>query len=106
MSLIEILVSLLILSLILLGFDAAEVYSFHKTEEAYFFNVAVNQLQEITERLTALGSYDGLDQQVALWNLHNQAVLPQGKGSITKSVQLKINWGKNSCLTEDLNIEA
>lgn len=106
MTLLEVSVSLLLLSFILLGFDAAELYSFRKAQEGYFLNVAVNQLQEMTERLTALQNSNGLEQQMVLWNAHNQEVLPQAKGTLTASSQLKITWGNHACLIEEFHAKA
>ena len=100
-SLIEVLVSLLLLSFILLSFDAAEIVAFRKSRDAYYFSIAVNQLNAMKERLRVFKNHSGLEQQIELWNLQNQEVLPQGKGIVTEQ-QIKINWGNNACLTEKI----
>lgn len=101
-SLIEVLISLLLLSLILLGFDAAEIYSLRKTCEAYHISVAVNQLSAMSERLRALGNNAGLEQQIFLWNEENQQLLPNGRGIVSLSSEIKITWGKNQWLAEKI----
>ncbi|TAK78793.1 MAG: hypothetical protein EPO11_00920 [Gammaproteobacteria bacterium] len=91
-NLIEILVSLLILSLMLLGFDAMQVTALQKAKAAYYFSVATQQLDVMTERLRALGDGNNNDALQA-WNQQNQQVLPQGWGTIQDNV-VSIFWGQ------------
>lgn len=119
MSLIEVLISLLLLSLILLGFDAMEIFALRENRAAYYFSVATNQLNSMIERLSALNSRDGLDQQVVIWNQQNQDVLPSGIGVVAGSYPrytITIYWGEaqracekmrlgeSGCLREEISI--
>src|SRR3990167_10372889 len=81
-SLIEVLISLLLIALILFGLDAMQVYSLKQTKIAFLFNTANNQLMNMSERLLALQARDGLTQQITLWNKENQLLLPQGQGMV------------------------
>lgn len=100
-SLIEVLISLLLLSFIMLFFDAAEVFSFKKNRDAFYFSVAVNQVYSMKERLLALKSYAGLTEQLQIWNLQNKELLPQATGTVTQK-KIILNWGKHECITEEI----
>ena len=98
-SLIELLVSLLILSLVLLGFDALEIYAVRQSRETYFFNVAEEQVHSMVERLRAHALADDVLHQFTLWNEENQQLLPMGNGYITGSYplyQITLFWGEMS----------
>src|SRR5579862_5833322 len=95
-SLIEVLISLFLLALILLGFDAMEIFALRNTRSAFYFNVATNQLQNMAERLRALTIHDDISQQERSWNLENQQVLPEGWGKVSghyPTYTLTIFWG-------------
>ncbi len=94
-NLIEVLVSLFILSLVLLNFDAMEIFSIRENRNAYFFSVAENQLNSMVERLKAFDKKIDLEKQLAIWNQQNRTVLPQGIGFV-KGNQISIFWGKKS----------
>ncbi len=102
-SLIEVLISLLLISLILLGLDGMQLYSWKLTKTAYFYNVATNQLNNVMERLTVVQTADGFMQQVSAWNIENKAVLPMGYGTVTGAFPnyiTTIYWGtqKHNCI--------
>jgi len=95
-SLIEVLISLLLISLILFGLDAAQIYAIKEAKIAYFFNAAINQINNASERLAVLKMHDGLDQQITTWNAENQTLLPAGFGEIVGEFPhyiITIYWG-------------
>src|SRR5690242_4208553 len=94
---IEVIVSLLLLSLILLGFNAMQLQALRETQSAYDYSVAALQLNAMTERLRALDKWAGLQEQINIWNLQNKQVLPQGKGEVMGHT-IKITWGRNEFL--------
>ncbi len=101
-TLIEVLISLMLLSLMLLGFDAMEIHSLRTLRASYYFHVATQQLTVMAERLQALGAHAGLEEQKILWNRQNQQLLPEGIGTVTGSYPLyviTVYWGKikNKC---------
>ncbi len=121
LSLMEVLVSLLLISLILFGLDAAALYAMKETKIAWFYSVAENQLNNAIERLVALKNNDGLEEQLNNWNRENKIVLPLGAGTITGSFpnyNIAIFWGKIShrcqkqklgssgCLSEKIVLES
>lgn len=106
-SLIEVLISLLLLSFILLGFEATEVNSMRDSRAAYYFDVANNQLSNMYERLKLLGDYSDISPQVDAWNKENQIVLPQGKGQVVgrfPKFTIMVYWGdkQNMCTQNQL----
>jgi Tfp pilus assembly protein PilV len=119
LTLLEVLLSLALLSFALLGMDAMEVQAFTKASEIYYFSVAANQMQIISDRLRVLGSSAGRHSLVASWQAQNLEVLPQGRGVITGSYPvyaINIYWGINydpclqtqlglsGCLKETINV--
>ncbi|VVC76094.1 hypothetical protein AQUSIP_13990 [Aquicella siphonis] len=81
-SLIEVMISLFILSVMLLGVEAVQIISLKKSLNAYYLAVAVRQLDVMHERLRRANEVDLKDWLIA-WNTQNQASLPEGKGEIT-----------------------
>lgn len=119
-SLIEVLISLLLISLILFGLDAGQFFTIKEANYAYFFSTAENQIRNGVQRLVALKGYEALDEQEANWNAENQKVLPQGWGIITgafPNYTLSIYWGNiphrcekqklgsSGCLTKKIYLE-
>ncbi len=95
-SLIEVLISLMLLSLMLFGMDAMELMAVRDNRATYFFNVASNQAQDMAERLRVFAFAEDFRHSVAEWNQENQEVLPQGRGIITgayPAYQITIFWG-------------
>ncbi len=85
------------MSLILFGLDAAQIYSIKEAQTAWFYSLAINQINNAEERLIALKNYDDLDQEINLWNKENQTVLPNGFGTIIREPPnyiITIYWGK------------
>lgn len=118
-TLIEVLISLLLLSLILLGFDAIGVQTLRELRSGYYFVQAINQIHSMQERLRALGTHEGLNEQMKNWNKENSEVLPQGVGQVFgnyPAYSITIYWGKsqtecpimllgiNGCLTRSIKL--
>lgn len=98
-TLIEVLVSLLILSLILITFDEMERIAGQKNREAYLMSVASSQLHNMSERLKALANHQDFNQQIAIWNQQNAMVLPNGIGFVLGSYpvyQVSLFWGRKT----------
>jgi hypothetical protein len=105
-SLVEILISLFLLSFILLGFDAIELYSLQMTRQGDELHIATIQLDEMAERLQALGIHSGLDSQILIWNAHNKEVLSNGQGSVSgyfPFYTVQIQW-KEGSLSEAIDV--
>ena len=97
--LMEVLVSLLLFSFILLGFDAMEVYSLRSLRNSYYLNVATGQLNNMAERLRALADNSGIEQQIQIWNRENQKILPTGHGTVSgyyPFYKIILYWGEAS----------
>lgn len=106
-SLIEILISLLILALILLGMNAMEMVTLNTIEQAFHFSTASQQIMNMTERLRALGSQGGLSQQITIWNKQNQRVLPLGRGEVSgvfPHYTVILRWGVGTQCNDNLQL--
>lgn len=105
-TLIEVLISLFILSLILLGFNGMLLLATQQTHAAYHFSIASQQMITMIERLHALGNAEGLEDQIITWNAQNRQLLPHGIGTITgsyPSYTVTLHWGKH-CLSENITV--
>jgi prepilin-type N-terminal cleavage/methylation domain-containing protein len=110
-TLLEVLISLFILSYALLGFDLLELKSLKKSREIYFYGIAITQVQAISNLLQELNSNAGFSLQTTLWNQENKQVLPQGAGVVTGSYpdyQVSLSWavgeGHTACLEEKVHV--
>lgn len=95
-TLIEVLISLFILSFILLGFNGMLLQSERYTYADYYFSIASQQMITMIERLHALGDAPGLEDQIAHWNTENMQLLPKGEGVIEgfyPSYTITLHWG-------------
>lgn len=95
-SLIEVLISILLISLILFGLDGEQAYSLKEVKIAYFHSLAGNQINNAIERLATLKMSDGFDEQYAIWNSENQEILPFGFGTISGTFPnylVTVYWG-------------
>lgn len=97
-TLIEVLISLLILMLALLGFDAMLLDASQKMRNAYYFTLATDQIISIAEWLhghTKDQSTDHLQQ----WNQEIQSFLPAGQGILSDKgshYQITLFWGQKT----------
>ena len=81
-SLMEVLISLVLISILLLGIDAVQIISLQKTKINYYVAVAEQQIISMMEGM----------KDTEIWNQQNQEVLPQGRGVLTDKV-ISIFWG-------------
>jgi prepilin-type N-terminal cleavage/methylation domain-containing protein len=94
-TLIEVLISLLLLSFILSGFDAMELYSLNSLRNTYNFHLATQQLISMTERLRSMGPYPYQNEE-AIWNEQNKQLLPRGVGTVAgqyPDYTVTLYWG-------------
>lgn len=109
LSFIEILISLFILMIVLLGIDGMGLTTLYETKNSWIFNTAINQLHNINERLQLIKNKTELSEQVKMWNQQNKMVLPHGKGVVTgvfPDLVVTIYWGnhsgKKSCMKNQI----
>ena len=106
-TLFEVLLSLFLLSLLLLGLDVMEVEALHLTRKMYFASLAEQQLENMEERLRLLGTEAGLEQELNAWNQENHRLLPQGAGWVSghyPAYTITLYWSekkeeRTECLT-------
>ena len=90
LSLLEALISSVILSIMLLGMDAMLITSLHKSIASYYAEIAAQQIRVMTEQLQL--PQINLEAAITTWNKQNETILPQGKGVVQKN-QIVIYWG-------------
>lgn len=95
-SLLEVLVSLFLISLFLLGLDAVQIKALDANIAAYYATVAEQQLINMRERMKV---EKNLHQQIIIWNKENVDLLPHGKGCVIATCPvgiISIAWGEKS----------
>lgn len=110
LTLFEVLVSLLLLSLAFLGLDVMELASLRINRGAYYSALAEQQIHNLEERLR-LPRAD-FDQLFQAWNRENKILLPQGNGQIRgqdPEYHLSLCWsgneeGQTPCLNETFRL--
>lgn len=121
-SLIEVLISLLLLSFALLGLAAIELTTLRDSQNNYYFSQAVTQLQSFSDRLRIWAPRGDIQQQFEQWNQENQQVLPQGVGTLGghfPTYTVSVFWGEwkqytcstlqrgeRGCITESIQLTA
>ena|SRR6185437_14612624 len=96
-SFIEVLISLLLLSLLVFLVHATGFSMLQDMRSAYYLHIAVNQMNNISERLRSLGEKEGLTNQIESWKTEIQMLLPQGSGQVSgfyPTYTVFITWGE------------
>jgi prepilin-type N-terminal cleavage/methylation domain-containing protein len=119
-TLIEVLVSLMLLGLMIFSFHSMFVFSLRETRTSYYVHAATQQLSGMIERLIALDNHAGFQEQVAIWNAQNKKVLPRGRGEVKGQFPdyqvtiywgdslpscKRIQWGQTGCISESLSLQ-
>lgn len=92
---LEVIISLLLFSFMLLGLDAAQLASIRAAKSIYYANIAQLQLNNFTERLSVFKKQD-LSTQLAIWNEQNKQLLPQGQAMLSgvfPHYRMAVSWG-------------
>lgn len=107
-TLIETVFSLLICALLLLAVDSAQIASIRGAKAAFYFAIATQQVDSISQQLKSLqqGDYTNVMRE---WNQQLSAILPTGKGVINGSYpiyELAITWGNRNglCSTNKIGV--
>lgn len=79
-ALFEVLITLLVVSLALLGIVGMQVSAVHYAQEAYLHSVATTQLANMLERLRTNTSLAARAMELERWNDNNARLLPRGRG--------------------------
>lgn len=101
-SLIEILISLFIISIMLFGLDAMQLIALREVKAAYYVTVATEQITSMRERLIVARNKN-ITRQIVIWNKQNNEILPHGRGAVTGEYpyyEISIYWGnylKQAC---------
>jgi Tfp pilus assembly protein PilV len=95
-TLLEVMISFMLVSIAVLGMDVMAVQSLHQNLKTYQLSIAVNEMQNIRERLQALQDNAGLQEQLISWNQDFKSVLPKSESSINGSFpnyEVSLWWG-------------
>jgi type IV pilus assembly protein PilV len=80
-SFIEVLITLLVFSLGLLGIAGLEIIALRNTQKSYMRSIATVQIASMLERLHANHSSNTRSAECLKWNQENQQLLPQASGN-------------------------
>lgn len=95
-TLLEVLISLFLLSLILLGTSAMQFVAQREARSAFYLAVAMEQISSMQSWLL-VAKNDLLVEQIDKWNRQNRQVLPNGYGTVFGDYphyQINLFWGK------------
>lgn len=81
-SLIEVLMSLFLFSLMLLGLENITIYAARENNQAWVRAVMINQITSMSERLHTLTDETDFNKVVTLWNLENSTILNQPRSNV------------------------
>ncbi len=101
-SLIEVLITLFILSLGLLGILTLQTVALRRNYDAYLYSIAVTRIASMFDRLQT-GS---VTRELSFWNQTNIALLPQGEGRYHGGQEISVCWfsrvaNAHKCLTNN-----
>lgn len=82
-ALLEILITLVILSIGLLAIAGMQLSALRHSQDAYLHSVAATQLQSLLERLRVNQSDAKRGAELIEWNAINARLLPHGAGTYT-----------------------
>lgn len=105
-TLLEVLVSLLMVSIGLLGITGMQLFGLRHAGEAYEYAVATVQLESMLERLRANQTPEARSNELIRWNNINQRVLPNGKGDYECQqgiCRVEVSWRHQTTQTLFLN---
>lgn len=91
-ALIEVLISLIIFSIFLLGLDAMQLTSLQMTKKSYYAALAQAQLEFLQERMLVLNE-NQFGNEIEKWNKQLNKLLPNGRGEMNANNIAKIYWG-------------
>lgn len=80
-ALLEVLLTLLIISLSILGVIGLQLSALHHSQESYLQSLAAVRLSSLMERLRVNASPDARSGELDQWNQTNALLLPNGKGN-------------------------
>jgi len=93
-TLLEVMISLLLLSIVLLGVDAAQVVVMRESRGIFYFNLASVMALNMSEYLVAHhGDVSGYERK---WRLNIEEILPMSAGRVSGSQStytVKVAWG-------------
>ena len=95
-SLIEVLVSLTLLSFVLFGLSGTQITAMRAAKANYFAVVAMHQLEGMAALLQSLGTYD-YQAVLSDWKKRTAVILPQGQAACLgryPNANLTIAWGQ------------
>jgi Tfp pilus assembly protein PilV len=103
-SIMELLVSMVLVSILLLGIDAMQIRGIQQAKINFYFAVSQQQISLMAERLRLSTHHASL--YLPEWNQQNQSLIPQAKSILNMSdshYTLAVLWGsknEQTCLQD------
>ncbi len=95
-AMIEVLISIGLISLVLLSLLSYQIEMFKAVEEVSFNNIASAQLINFSEMLLINKTDSARDKALSKWNKDNQNLLPQGEGQFNETddhiCDIQLTW--------------
>jgi len=110
LTLLEVMISLCILSIAMLGFDVLQIAAMRQAKALFYGTIARQQVKMIEELLMSAGENNSTDY-IELWKKQNTEVLPRGRGQITGAYPqygISIFWGglsEGQCLQSTIGVQ-
>lgn len=102
-TLIEVLISFILLSFILFEFDGMQIAAMKKTAANYYFRIASGEVDSMYERLSVIRNASGLSDQISRWQKQIKTELPNANGKVWGHFPhygISLSWGNISACTK------
>ena len=106
-SLLEVLITLLVISVGFLAFSRLYLLNLKSSQQAYLHRIALNQLSNMNERLRANSSREGvshLSRELAKWLAVTKTVLPKANGQVQVAspahYKITVSWQSETNVRE------
>jgi prepilin-type N-terminal cleavage/methylation domain-containing protein len=99
-TLLEVLMSLLLLSLIVFALDGVEILALRRCKASYLYAVAQNQFKNLITQLHTANPQFLTENLFNNWNNENQQLLPNSLSKISgvfPNLTIELLWGDHQC---------
>jgi prepilin-type N-terminal cleavage/methylation domain-containing protein len=104
-TLLEVMISMLLLAMAMLAMDVMAVQSLHESQKNYLFSVALNEMASMSERLQVWQNPADLS---ARWNNELKNLLPLAQGQVNgvfPDYTITLCWSKSECLANTVHVD-
>lgn len=95
MNLLEVVISFYLFILLSITCSKIEKYAIQVSQNDYYYNLAINQLYALNERLSVNQDIVYRQREIEQWKSENTQLLPEARGSVACSkdiCKISISW--------------